>query len=154
MSDVSVDADSAGRQAAGRPGTPARPAGPDLLTELLVRAVDGETTAFEQLYDQTSAHVYGVAMRVLHDGGLAEKTTQQVYQEVWATAGRFVAAQESPLAWLTALVHRIAVDDVRAFSKTLTDAEMRARLIVWHGSTTRAANRSRSPTTADSPTAR
>lgn len=83
------------------------------LAELLSRAAEGDICAFAALYDRTCARRYGVALRVLRDPGFAEDTTQEVYLQIWRTARRFDSARGSPLAWLTTLAHRRAVDRVR-----------------------------------------
>ncbi len=84
------------------------------LTTLLSRTADGNIVAFAALYDQTCARVHGVALRVLRDHGFAEETTQEVYLQVWRAARCFDPTKGSPLAWLTTLAHRRAVDRVRS----------------------------------------
>ena len=50
--------------------------------------------------------------RVLRDPGYSE-TTQDIYLQVWRTAGSYDPAAGSP-AWLLTLAHRRAVDRVRS----------------------------------------
>ena len=66
------------------------------------------------MYDRTCARVYGLVLRVLHDPGYAEETTQEVYLQIWRTAANFDAAKGSAVTWLMTLAHRRAVDRVRA----------------------------------------
>ncbi len=70
--------------------------------------------AFAELYDRTSARVFGLILRVLHDPGYAEETTQEVYLQIWRTATSFDPAKGSAVTWLMTLAHRRAVDRVRA----------------------------------------
>lgn len=96
-------------------------AGPDILRlvttdleELLRRVAQHDVDAFAMLYDQTRARVYGMVARVLRDPGYSEETTQDVYLQVWRSAGGFDSNAGSPLAWLLTLAHRRAVDRVRS----------------------------------------
>ncbi|AZG47776.1 ECF RNA polymerase sigma factor SigK [Gordonia insulae] len=86
---------------------------PDLAA-LLSRVAGGDHAAFAELYDQTCARVYGMALRVLRDAGYSEETTQEVYLQVWRSAGSFDPTAGSAISWLITLTHRRAVDRVRA----------------------------------------
>ena len=80
------------------------------LDALLRRVAHHDSEAFAQLYDATSARVYGMVCRVLRDRGYSEETTQDVYLQVWRTAESYDPASGSALAWLLTLAHRRAVD--------------------------------------------
>lgn len=81
-----------------------------LLRQVALRDAD----AFAALYDQTRSRVFGLVMRVLRDPGYSEETTQDVYLQVWRTAGNYDPSAGSPMAWLLTLAHRRAVDRVRS----------------------------------------
>jgi RNA polymerase sigma-70 factor, ECF subfamily len=88
-----------------------------VTTELdaLLRQVAGrDVDAFATFYDRTRARVFGLVMRVLRDPGYSEETTQDIYLQVWRTAGSYDPSAGSPLAWLLTLAHRRAVDRVRS----------------------------------------
>ena len=105
------------RPVAGVPqGAPATvPAdGQAALADLLRRSAKGEQEAFSQLYEAVSGRVYGLAVRVVRDPAQAEEVAQEAFLEVWRTAGRFDAEKGSPMAWILTIVHRRAVDRVRA----------------------------------------
>lgn len=91
-------------------------AGAAQLEDLLSLVAAGDRTAFADFYDQTSARVYGMVLRVLRDPGYSEEVTQEVYLQVWREAARFRAEQGSPLSWLLTIAHRRAVDRVRSES--------------------------------------
>jgi RNA polymerase sigma-70 factor (ECF subfamily) len=101
-------------------GTAAEPT----LTDLLLRIARQDQEAFAAFYAQTSRRVYGLARRVLIDPELSEDATQEVYLQVWNSAGRFDPAAGSPMAWLMTLAHRRAVDKVRS-EQSSTDREAR-----------------------------
>ncbi len=89
-------------------------AGVDTLADLLSRCAGRDIDSFAALYDLTHARVYGTALRVLWDAGLAEDTTQEVYLQVWRNSASFDPAKGSALTWLMTLAHRRAVDRVRS----------------------------------------
>ncbi|HZA74032.1 MAG TPA: sigma-70 family RNA polymerase sigma factor [Propionibacteriaceae bacterium] len=74
----------------------------------------GDQAAFAELYDATSELVYGAALQVLRSPRQASEVTQEVYLEVWRSAGRYHPTNGSVLAWLTAMAHRHFVDRARA----------------------------------------
>jgi RNA polymerase sigma-70 factor (ECF subfamily) len=87
--------------------------GSDLDT-LLHRVAEKDVDAFAALYDLTRARVFGMVTRVLRDPGYSEETTQDVYVQVWQSAGKYNPAAGSALSWLLTLAHRRAVDRVRS----------------------------------------
>ncbi|SDJ03506.1 RNA polymerase sigma-70 factor, ECF subfamily [Rhodococcus triatomae] len=100
------------------------------LTTLLARIAAGERQAFGDFYSRTSSRVYGMVVRVLRDPGYSEETTQEVYLQVWRSAGSFDPNRGSALSWLITLAHRRAIDRVRS-EQSAADRES------VYGSTTR-----------------
>ncbi len=84
------------------------------IDDLLIRVGRGDEQAFEALYDQVSARVFGLIKRVLRDPAQAEEVTQEVMVEVWRTSARFDRQKGSATAWVFTIAHRRAVDRVRA----------------------------------------
>jgi RNA polymerase sigma-70 factor (ECF subfamily) len=85
-----------------------------VLGDLLRRSARGDEQAFAQLYDSTSARVYGLALRVVRDPAQAQEVTQEAYLETWRTASRFDPAKGSAISWLMTIAHRKGVDRVRS----------------------------------------
>jgi len=83
------------------------------LSRLLARTGLGERAAFATLYQQTSAHLLGVVMRIHRDRAQAEDILQEVYVNVWRAAQSFDAAQSQPLTWLTSVARNRAIDSLR-----------------------------------------
>jgi RNA polymerase sigma-70 factor, ECF subfamily len=109
-----------GPWAGSRPGTE----GTD-LGALLAQVAVGDQAAFEAVYDRVAAPVFGTVRRVVRDPGLTEEVTQEVFVEVWRGASRFDAAKGSPLAWVSTIAHRRAVDRVRSEQRS-ADRDRRA----------------------------
>jgi RNA polymerase sigma-70 factor (ECF subfamily) len=98
---------------ATRPGSPA-PEPADHLGGLIARTARGDAIAFEELYDQIAAPVFGIAQRVIRDPAQSEEVAQEVLLEVWRTASGFDHTKGSAMAWVMMLAHRRAVDRVRS----------------------------------------
>jgi RNA polymerase sigma-70 factor, ECF subfamily len=92
---------------------PAERADADLDT-LLTHVAKGDQAAFEALYDQLGASVYGLIRRVLRNPSQAEEVAQEVLLEVWRAASRFDPARGSAATWVLTIAHRRAIDRVRA----------------------------------------
>lgn len=84
------------------------------LALALRRCARGDQAAFAEVYDQISAKVYGLVVRVLRDPAQSEEVVQECFLEVWRNAARFDPARGSASAWILTIAHRRAVDRVRA----------------------------------------
>jgi RNA polymerase sigma-70 factor (ECF subfamily) len=84
------------------------------LDTLLTHVAKGDKAAFEAVYDQLAASVYGLIRKVLRNPSQAEEVTQEVLLEVWRTASRFDPARGSAATWVLTIAHRRAIDRVRA----------------------------------------
>ena len=84
------------------------------LDAVLKHVAKGDQGAFEALYDQLAASVYGLIRKVLRNPSQAEEVTQEVLLEVWRTASRFDPARGSAATWVLTIAHRRAIDRVRA----------------------------------------
>jgi RNA polymerase sigma factor (sigma-70 family) len=83
------------------------------LSHLLAKSGLGDRAAFAQLYERTSAHLFGVVLRINRDRAQAEDVLQEVYVNVWRAAQSFDAAQSQPLTWLTSIARNRAIDSLR-----------------------------------------
>ena len=83
------------------------------LAALMARVALGDQPAFAELYAQTSSHLYGVAVRILRDGALAEEILQEAFVSVWHHAGTYEAAKSQPSTWLAAIVRNRCLDLMR-----------------------------------------
>jgi len=83
------------------------------LAALMARVALGDQAAFAELYAQTSPHLYGVAVRILKDGALAEEILQEAFVSVWHHAGSYDAAKSQPSTWLAAVIRNRCLDLMR-----------------------------------------
>ena len=77
------------------------------------RLIAGEEGALNEIYDQFSSFVYGLALRVIGDARAAEDASQDVFVSVWERPDAFDPHRGSLRTWLGTLAHRRAVDHVR-----------------------------------------
>lgn len=96
-------------------GSPALAAGAtqQTLLQLIERVAAGDEIAFEALYEQTVRRVYALALRVILDPAMAAEIVQEVYLQLWLSAGKYNPALGTPQSWIFTLTHRRAVDRVR-----------------------------------------
>ncbi|GAA1995002.1 ECF RNA polymerase sigma factor SigK [Microbacterium pumilum] len=86
----------------------------DQVGVLLLLAAQGDQQAFARLYDLLSPRVFGLILRVLVDRSQSEEVLQEVFLEVWQSAGRFTPNRGQGRAWILTIAHRRAVDRVRS----------------------------------------
>ncbi|WP_158915527.1 sigma-70 family RNA polymerase sigma factor [Caulobacter sp. S45] len=85
------------------------------LSLALVQVGGGDKAALRRVYDQTSAKLFGVCLRILRDRNEAEDVLQEVYVTVWRRAGSFDPERGvSPITWLATLARNRAIDRLRA----------------------------------------
>lgn len=99
----------------------------DTPENLLARVATGDQRAFDALYDQMAALIYGVVLRVLRDPAQSEEVTQEVFIEIWRHAGRFDSDRASARTWALTIAHRRGVDRVRSEQASRDRTERIAR---------------------------
>lgn len=100
------------KQVAGQ--LPAVASASDTLAGLMPRIAAGDRDALRQLYDATSAKLFGVCLRILADREEAEDVLQEVYVTIWRRADRFDAARASVMTWIATIARNRAIDRLRA----------------------------------------
>src|ERR1700736_927392 len=84
------------------------------LVAALARVAGGDRSALRTIYQDTSAKLFGVCLRILNDRGEAEDVLQDVYVTVWRKAAPFDPARASPIPWMVAIARNRAIDRLRA----------------------------------------
>lgn len=83
------------------------------LAELLARCALGDREAFERLYRNSSAKLFGVSLRILRRRDWAEEVLQEAFLRIWYNAGDFNPALSSPMTWMSAIVRNRSLDWLR-----------------------------------------
>lgn len=73
--------------------------------------------------------VFGMAVAITRDPGLAEDVSQEVFVRAWRAAGSYDVRRASVLTWLLVITRNTAIDAVRARRSTPTDAELLNHLL-------------------------
>ena len=78
---------------------------------------EGQEQALEAFYAATLGKVFGVAVRITHDEGIAEDVVTDVYYQAWTQADRYDARRGRPLTWLLTICRTRALDRMRRESR-------------------------------------
>ncbi|HXH04122.1 MAG TPA: sigma-70 family RNA polymerase sigma factor [Candidatus Competibacteraceae bacterium] len=98
---------------------------PEQLADLLARCALGDRQAFERLYRQSAAHLYGLVLRMVKDPELASEALQEAYMKIWRNAGEFRADLAQPLTWMGSIARNQTIDLMRrAASRPQGDAQV------------------------------
>lgn len=108
------------------------------LFSLTDRASDAALVAALALGDEAAAvafvrrferRVFGLAVSVTRDRGLAEDVSQETFLRAWKAAGTYDIRRGSVLTWLLTITRNLAIDAVRARRATPTDDAVLDNLI-------------------------
>lgn len=87
----------------------------DLADEMLIDLiVQREEAALGVLYDRYAALVYAIALRVTGDRQTAEEVMQDVFQNIWQTAGGFRPQTGVVAGWIIGIARHRAIDVLRS----------------------------------------
>ena len=82
-----------------------------------------DRAAFRQLYNDSSAKLFGVLLRILGTRAEAEDALQEVFTRVWLKAGRYDATKGRGMTWLITIARYHAIDRARARPDRATEGE-------------------------------
>lgn len=90
----------------------------------------GDRAALKHLYDDTSAKLFGIILRILAERSEAEDVLQEVYITVWRKAAEFDATRASPITWMATIARNRAIDRLRARgSRPTTTIDLAAEVV-------------------------
>ena len=95
-----------------QPG-PSAAAARDELRGLLGQVVARDSAALKELYERTSAKLYGICLRLLRDEAEAQDVLREVYVTVWNKAISYDPARASAITWLATLARNRSIDRLR-----------------------------------------
>ena len=76
--------------------------------EWIAQVADGDADAFARLYDAWSSRLFALILQIVVDRAQSEEVLQEVFLEVWRTAGSYSPARGSVRAWLVTMARRRA----------------------------------------------
>jgi RNA polymerase sigma-70 factor (ECF subfamily) len=85
----------------------------EAIASAMARVALGDRAAFATVYRTTSAHLFGVILRIQPDRTQAEDILQDVFVNIWRNAQSFDARRSQPLTWLTSIARHRAIDALR-----------------------------------------
>src|SRR5262245_36684895 len=94
------------------------------LAAALVRAGTGDRAALRIVYQDYSATLFCVLLRIFKGRSEVEDVLQDVYGTVWRKAALFDPERASPITWLVAIARNRAIDRLRASTKSRRSAPL------------------------------
>ncbi len=73
-----------------------------------------DKTAFNQLYKNYSAVLYGVILRVVTDNETANDVLQEVFVKIWNNIGKYDASKGRIYTWIMNIARNSAIDKTRS----------------------------------------
>ena len=83
------------------------------------RVAEGDSVAFERVYDAFSGILYSLALRMLERPEDTEELLQEVFLKIWRDAEHYDPRRGAPLAWAITITRHKAIDKIRATARRL-----------------------------------
>jgi RNA polymerase sigma-70 factor (ECF subfamily) len=112
--------------------------------ELIRQVADGSETALAALYDRHASAVFGLAVQLCRDRGVAEDVVQEAFLALWNRAELFDPSVGALTSWLYAIARHRALDHLRwsgrripaaPFSAVVGDRPGEAAMVEWLAAT-------------------
>lgn len=87
------------------------------LHRIVERVKQGDSDAFEQLYDSYSAALFGVCLKILNNQELAEDVLQDAFVKIWTNIQSFDATKGTIFTWMLNISRNSAIDKYRQLKK-------------------------------------
>ena len=78
----------------------------------MVRYCDGETGAFDELYEEVAPRLLGYLVKLSNQRSLAEDLLQETFIKVHRARASYIRTSD-PLPWMFAIAHRTFIDEMR-----------------------------------------
>ncbi len=86
--------------------------------DLAARVAERDAAALEELYDRYVRQCYGLAVRIVGDGALAEEIVQETFLKLWTQPANYSRARGRFISWLLSVVHHRSIDELRRRSRS------------------------------------
>jgi RNA polymerase sigma-70 factor, ECF subfamily len=87
--------------------------------ELMALVYEGETRAFEVIFDRHAGAAFSLALRMCGRRPLAEEIVQEAFVSLWRSTARYDPGRGSVRSWVLRAVHNRTID---AFRRELSNA--------------------------------
>jgi RNA polymerase sigma-70 factor (ECF subfamily) len=87
---------------------------------VLIRVAKGDERALAECYQQFGSLVASIARRMTRSRADADDAVQEIFTDVWRSAGRFDPAQGSEKVFITTIARRRLIDRIRRAKVTGT----------------------------------
>jgi len=84
-----------------------------LQADLVTAMARGDKSALAKLYDELSGPLYSLAIRMLSDAAEAQDLVQDIFLQLWRTAGSYETGRGSVFSWAATLTRNRAIDRIR-----------------------------------------
>jgi RNA polymerase sigma-70 factor (ECF subfamily) len=91
------------------------------LADLMERVAARDRPAFAELYQASSAKLYGIILRILQRRAVADEILQEVYVKIWERAADFDRSRASPITWMATIARNRALDEARRGASVALD---------------------------------
>jgi len=96
------------------------------LGQLLSRCSLGDQAAFSELYEATSAKLFGISLRILRREAWAEEALQEAYVKIWRHADSYNPGRGRPMTWMINVVRNQSLDLLRRADYRVAEDEWTA----------------------------
>lgn len=96
---------------------------------LIAGMASGDTDAMAAFVRRFQPRVYGLALRVVNDPGLAEEVAQDAFMRAWRHAATYDPARGRIATWLLTITRNLAIDAIRQRRDHPIDPEVMFTLI-------------------------
>ncbi len=81
------------------------------------RVAEGDSVAFERVYDAFSGILYSLALRIVERPEDTEELLQEVFLKIWRDADEYDPRRGAPLAWAITITRHKAIDRIRSTTR-------------------------------------
>ena len=83
-------------------------------TQVVTRLQQRDMLAFAQLYDNYSATLYGVALKIVQSKEIAEQVIQDTFMKIWDNSASYDASKGRLYTWMLNITRNTAIDATRS----------------------------------------
>ena len=87
---------------------------------ILKRIADGDRTAVQDCMDKFGGLIWSIARKMLRNSEDAEDAVQEIFVEIWRTAGRYDEAKSSETTFVAMIARRRIIDRIRASTRRIS----------------------------------